>query len=217
MPEKIKTAVVTGKHTFEVPPFHALFRSMDEVDFYPQHLEDFIGDRGGYKDWYDVVLFYIHYQENPDQLPFGGQDVLGSLGETQQGVMVLHHGLLAFRQWPFWEQLCGFSQRNAVPFAYEHDVNLHLEIATPDHAITHGLSTWDMVDETYQMADVDADNTKLLTVDDPRSMPTVAWARTFKNARVVCNQSGHDHQTYENPNFREFMRRSLVWLARLDF
>ena len=36
---KIKTAVITGQHAFDVPGFHGLFRSIPEIDFYLQDLE----------------------------------------------------------------------------------------------------------------------------------------------------------------------------------
>ena len=41
---KIKTAVITGQHAFDVPAFHALFRSLDEVDFYLQDLDNLAAD-----------------------------------------------------------------------------------------------------------------------------------------------------------------------------
>ena len=31
---KIKTAVITGQHAFDVPGFHELFRSIPDIDFY---------------------------------------------------------------------------------------------------------------------------------------------------------------------------------------
>ena len=37
---EIKTAVITGQHAFDVPGFHALFRSIPEIDFYLQDLEN---------------------------------------------------------------------------------------------------------------------------------------------------------------------------------
>ena len=39
------------------------------------------------------------------------------------------------------------------------------------------------------------------------------WARRYRNARVFCLQSGHDSRAYENPNFREVVRRGIVWLS----
>ena len=44
--DKTSVAVVTGGHSFDVPGFHALFRSLPDVDPYIQHMEDYIHDSG---------------------------------------------------------------------------------------------------------------------------------------------------------------------------
>ena len=49
---KIKTAVITGQHAFDVPGFHGLFRSIPEIDFYLQDLENFAADAGNVRDQY---------------------------------------------------------------------------------------------------------------------------------------------------------------------
>lgn len=37
--DKIKVAVITGHHSFDVPGFYGLFRSIADVDFYMQSLD----------------------------------------------------------------------------------------------------------------------------------------------------------------------------------
>ena len=68
-----------------------------------------------------------------------------------------------------------------------------------------------MLDETYVVAEPDADSELLLFTDDPKSMRSIAWTRRYKNARVFCFQSGHDHNAYENPNFRLVVSRGIQW------
>lgn len=55
---KINTAVITGQHAFDVPGFHGLFRSIPEIDFYLQDLENFAVDAGKVREQYDVLVFY---------------------------------------------------------------------------------------------------------------------------------------------------------------
>ena len=43
---KIKIALITGQHPFVVQDLQGFFRSIDEVDCYPQHMEDFVNDIG---------------------------------------------------------------------------------------------------------------------------------------------------------------------------
>jgi type 1 glutamine amidotransferase len=214
--KKIKTAVVTGRHPFDVPAFHTLFRSLPGIDFYPQHLEDFVTDAGKVRDWYDVVVFYNFHQETPGDVQGwyekAAKESLERLGETRQGILLLHHALLAFKGSPLWSELTGVQERT---FGFFMNQSLRVHVANAEHPITRGLSDWDMVDETYTMADampVDG-NTILLTVDHPQSMKTLAWTRQYRNARVFCWQSGHDGQTFANPHFRTVMARGIEWLA----
>ena len=70
-----------------------------------------------------------------------------------------------------------------------------------------------MVDETYLMNDATEGSQILLTTDHPKSMRTIAWTRQFKNARVYCLESGHDRETYVDPNYRAVLSRGILWSA----
>ena len=41
---QVKVAIVTGHHEYDVINFQRMLRSFPDIDFYPQHLEDFILD-----------------------------------------------------------------------------------------------------------------------------------------------------------------------------
>ena len=90
-----------------------------------------------------------------------------------------------------------------------------IEVANADHPITQGISDWDMTDETYTMRNAGPDSEVLLTAKHPKSMNTIAWTRSFRNCRVFCFQSGHDNETWVEPNFREVLRRGILWSARM--
>ena len=143
------------------------------------------------------------------------KDMLEMLGETNQGVLVLHHALLAFRQWNFWSNLVGIAERG---MGYHHDQTIQVDIANPDHPITHGLHPWTMTDETYTINNATSQNNDiLLTTHHPQSMHTLAWTRQFKQARVFCYQSGHNHTAFNDPNFRAVLqrRKSYGWHSAL--
>ena len=205
---KIKTAVVTGQHAFDVPGFHALFRSMPEIDFYLQDLENFAADAGKVRDQYDVVVFYNFHRETPDEGRI--KETLEQLGGSQGGILVLHHAILAFPQWQLWSDLCGIQDRR---FGVQAEQPVRVGIANPQHPTNQGLTAWEMVDEIYIMADAGEDSERLLTTDHPDSMKTLAWARQYKNARVFCCQSGHDNQVFADPNFRTVISQGIQWLA----
>ena len=89
----IMTAVVTGNHPFEVVEFASLFRSLPGIDSYPQYLENWVDDMSHVRDKYDAILFYNMHMEPPSK---EAKAALEALGEVEQGIIFLHHGLLSF-------------------------------------------------------------------------------------------------------------------------
>ena len=208
--DDISAAVITGGHAFDVPGFHALFRSLPGVDSYIQHMENFASDVGKVRDRYDVLVFYNMPREDPEGRVKGALEALGTTG---QGVLLLHHGILSHREWPFWDELVGITDRMA-DFEFQHGVRLRVDVADAEHPITQGLEPWDMVDETYLMNEPGEGCQVLLTVDHPKSMSAIAWTRSFRDCRVFCLQSGHDNETYVDPSFRTVLSRGIQWCAR---
>jgi hypothetical protein len=213
--EKIRTAVITGGHSFEVVPFHELFRSLPGVDAYIQHLDDFASSPQEVRDSYDALCFYFFPREGPTdegQPWWAGKpkEVLEQIGQTKQGIVVLHHAILAYPGWPLWADLVDIENRD---FDYYHDEQVNVYPTPGEHPITEGLSAWTMIDETYDMADAGAGSEILLTTDHPRSMTTIAWTRTYGQARVFCNELGHDSQAWEHAHFRTVLERGLQWVV----
>jgi uncharacterized protein len=209
-----RVAVVTGHHPFDVLGFHAMFRSLPEADFYIQHMEDFAYSSSEARAGYDVVLFYNMHTETPtgegSYYDRGIKAALEPLGQTEQGILLLHHAILAFPDWPLWSDIVGIWDRR---FEFYHDESIHVEVANPEHPITHGLDAFDMVDETYAMADAGDGSEILLTTQHPRSMRTLAWTRQYKKARVFCLESGHDNSAFAHPLFRTLVSRGIAWCA----
>jgi hypothetical protein len=212
----VKTAVVTGGHRFDVVNFHHLFQGLEGVQPYVQHMDDFASSPEEERDSYECVVFYTMLRDSPSDEGRPGyagkpKAALEHLGETGQGILVLHHAILAYPKWPLWSDLVGIGDRS---FGYHFSQSVRVETADGAHPITRGVASWEMVDETYTMADAGADSEVLLTTGHPNSMRTLAWARTHKNARVFCFQSGHDNETWLDRGFREVLRRGIHWAAR---
>jgi hypothetical protein len=188
--DKIKVAVVTGQHPFDVPSFHEVFRSMSEVDFYPQHIEDFVF--GDARRQYSVVVFYNCHTATPgDGQNWGDKEMLAALrevGKTAQSIFVLHHAVVAFPKWQLWSDIVGIQDRSGV--SGDPDQTIHIEVPNKEHYITRGLMPFSIVDEVYAMKDAGEGSDILLTTDHPESMKTIAWTRQYKKARVFCYQSG---------------------------
>ena len=212
----ITVAVVTGGHAFDVVGFHKLFRGLDGVDAYIQHMDDFAHSPEAVRDSYDAILFYSMMVDPPtdDGLPgYAGKPktTLERLGGTEQGIVILHHAILAYPQWPTWNEIVGIQDRS---FDYFDDQRVHTEIAAPDHPVTRGLADWEMVDETYLMNDAGEGCEVLLATDHPQSMHPLAWVHHYRKARVFCYAAGHDDHAWSNPGFRQVLTRGLLWTAR---
>lgn len=212
---QIKTAVVTGGHSYQVVEFRRLFRALEGIDAYVQHIEDFASSAEEARDSYDVIVFYfmpLGAPSDEDNPWYAGnpRTALAHLGTTEQGLVILHHAILAYPDWPVWRTIAGIEKRE---FDYHHDQEVTLDIADADHPITWGLTRWKMVDETYEMNEPDPDSHVLLTTDHAKSMKSFAWTRTYRNARVFSFAAGHDNQTWTNRQFRTVLTRGIHWAA----
>jgi type 1 glutamine amidotransferase len=215
MKSEIKLAVVTGGHSYDVVNFYNLFRSMKGVDLYIQNMDDFASSAKEVRQSYDAVVFYIMLMDGPKDEGhpwYAGKPLtaLSELGETKQGVVILHHAILAYPQWREWNDMVGIGDRK---FGYHVGERIHVDVTNCDHPITKGLKGWTMTDETYTMADAAEGSEVLLSVTHPKSMRHIAWTRQHKNSRVFTFQSGHDHATWGDPNFRTVLRRGIQWSA----
>lgn len=212
----IRLALVTGGHSFQVPPLYQVFRHLSDVDFYPQAIDEFTAEPE-IAAAYDVVLFYtMHCFQPGDELPwYQGKlfSTLEQLGHKNQGIGILHHSLVAFPQWSFWSELVGITERETIAAYCGETVSTHVQDA--QHPITQGITSWIMRDETYQMAEPDEDGSNhiLLTTNHPKSMKALAWTRTFRGSRVFCYQAGHDAAAFGDSNFQRVQHNALRWLA----
>jgi hypothetical protein len=51
-------AVLTGGHPYDAPNFNRMFRSIPDVEYYVQAIDEFCKDAGSCADQYDVIMFY---------------------------------------------------------------------------------------------------------------------------------------------------------------
>lgn len=211
---KLATAVITGNHPYDVPNFHALFRSFENIDPYIQTLEDFVHDWGRVQQAYDVIVFYNMHGPRPsdDETWFGQplQDTVRRITQSGQGLVMLHHAVLAFLEWKEWADILGMDDRT---FDYHMEQQLSIE-PIANHPITELLKPWSMQDETYEMRPVTKDAAILLETNHAKSIKTLAWARQHKEARVACTVLGHDNSSWADDNFRRLLCQSILWAGR---
>jgi hypothetical protein len=214
--DALKAALITGQHTYDALGMHGALRSISGVDWVVQSLDNFAGNEGDRNGDYDVLVFYNFHQEIPggetNWWEQGQREVLERLGSTGQGLLILHHAILAYPEWDFWSDLTGISKRT---FDYRDRAVFEVTVADKDHAITAGLpDSFVFEDETYLMDPADEGNHVLLETESADSMRTIAWTRRFRDSDVFCYQSGHGAAAFAHPVFREVLARGVRWLAR---
>jgi len=213
MDKKLKVAVVTGVHQYDVMGLNKLFGEISGIDAYILNMFDFATDTGKGSASYDVVVFYnMHGDMNGESMEAKKtREAIESLGKTKQGIVLLHHAILAYRDNPIWNAISGIEKRK---FDYFLDEKVSYDIVNPNHPITLGVNKFDMIDEVYTMDSASEDSDILITTDHPKSMKTIAWTRKYQSSRVFCYESGHDSTSYENNSFKQILRNGIMWAAR---
>jgi uncharacterized protein len=213
-PHTIKLAVITGQHPFDVIGFTTLLRSMPGLEFYLQNLDNFAAADQKTRDSYDVLMFYNFHRETPGNeqnwWEKGIKESLENIGKTKQGVLILHHALLAFINWEFWSDLIGIPDRSHAVLPGQTVVS---DIVNPGLAISQSLTPWEMIDEIYTMAEPGEESEVILRTRNPLSIKALAWTRQYQQSRILCYQSGHDRNAYDNLNYRAFLQQGISWLA----
>lgn len=212
----LRVAVITGGHSFDTLEFQQLFRALPGIDACVQHIEDWGAATPEVRAAYDVVVFYIMTMDTPSDegLPwYAGKrlSALSELGREGQGIVVLHHAILAFPEWQPWNDLVGIQNRK---FGYHWEGDPTTEVADATHPITRGLpaATWSLKDETYTMDEPTGPDVRLLlTTKHHKSMKANAWTNRYKGSRVFCYQSGHGAAVYADANFRTILDRGIRW------
>ena len=216
---KIRVLVVTGGHEFEKESFFKVFKDNPDISCkmveHPNAHALLTAEAA--KDW-DVLVMYDFNQ----QISAEAQANFVARLKDGKGLVVLHHAIAAYPAWPeYWDivgahyyleptNIAGVAKARS---AWKHGVDFRIHIADPEHPVTRGLHDFAIHDETYKGFDVSADCHPLLTTDEPESNHVIGWAKTYKGARVVYIESGHDHSAYENPNYQQFVRQAIQWVA----
>jgi len=218
-PAKIRVLVVTGGHDFERDGFFSLFKGYDDLEYqeaaHPKANDMYAPDKIGS---FDVIVLYDMVQEITDQQKAN----LVSALRRGKGLVVLHHAIANYQEWPEYEKIIGgryYLEPKVVNgvqkqrSAYQHDVKLTVNLADPKHPILKGLKDFEIVDEVYSLFDVSPSVRPLLKTSHPQSNPVVAWTHRYGRSRVVYIQLGHGPTAYSNPSYRRLVANAIRWAA----
>lgn len=217
--DKLRVLVVTGGHDFERQPFLALFAGFTNMTCrVVEHPSADALFRPEATNQYDVVVCYDMWQPIDD----AAKANFVNLTTSGTGVVILHHAIANYNEWDDYAELLGaryylrpktIAGVEKARSQYQHDVQIKVKIAAPNHPVTRGIQDFEIHDETYKGFDVASGVTPLLTTAEPLSGPVIGWAKQNGKSRWVFVQLGHDHFAYENPNYRQLLQQSICWVA----
>jgi hypothetical protein len=216
----IGVLVVTGGHGFEREPFLQMFRDNADIAFtHAEHAKT--GATAYERDdlfTYDVVVLY----DMPMSITDAQKARFLAFLKRGTGLVVLHHALVSFQDWPEYERIIGGRYPEPEParpglvtkrVGYEHDVEIPVVVASRDHPVTAGISGFTIRDEIYWGFRVERDVTPLLITTHPKSGQPLAWARTEGTSRVVVIQPGHGPSAFANTEYRRLLAQSIRWAS----
>ncbi len=213
MCEKLQVAVLVENHPYDVVNFQKMLDSFTGCACFVQPIDLFVQDEQN-RDHYDVALWYNMNWNEPEENSVLRRYMEESIGNTGQGIVLLHHALLTFQAWQTFTNVSGLSNRGGDTFQFHQNETVDEHILLPAHPIVNGLEDFVLVDETYTIGEPDQPgNEILITTQNASSLKNIAWTRRYKNSRVFCYASGHDNAAYSNENFRIVVARGLAWAA----
>lgn len=218
----VKVLVVTGGHPFEREPFFQMFSGFKEIQWdsaeQPQ-ANVLLASEKAFQ--YDVIVLYDMWQEiTPEQKTA----FLKLFREKGKGLVALHHSLDSYQNWDDYARLVGgrhFLGPGRSPDGktydrseYHGDVTYQVKILDTKHPVTKGFPGFEMRDETYKNFWRSPSTKPLLGVQHPLSDPVIGWAQQQGRGRIIYLQPGHGPSAYNNPLFRELVRRAILWTSR---
>jgi type 1 glutamine amidotransferase len=205
----VRVELVTGGHDHDASFYGVLEGNRDLAVTVNPHPNAYSRDL---RDRFDVVVLYDLVQEA------SGRKNLQDFVESGKGVVVLHHAIADFNDWPWWcEQVVGgkylMKPANGMPAStYKHDEELDVRPVV-DHPVTKGVGAFRIFDETYKGMWISPKVKVLLKTDNPTSDGPVAWISPYEKSRVIYIELGHDRKAHENPAYRTLVHNAILWAA----
>lgn len=209
--DAVRILVITGGHDHETG-FYSLFDGYSDLAWAPVSSSKTAFKSDIRKD-FDVLVLY-DFSTDLDEI---GKSNLQAFAESGKGIVVLHHALLSYQQWPWWyEQVVGGRYRlapdgNAPASAAKEGGDFYV---TPvPHPITAGVGPFHILDESYKRMWMSPAIKPILTTDNPDSDSIIGWVSPYARSRVVYIELGHGHTAFRHPEYRKLVHNAILWGA----
>ena len=206
--------MVTGGHEYDTS-FYTLFQNQPDLRWdHRLHRASAEAFDRNLAEKYDAVVLYDMAQNiTEDQ-----KRHLTAFLDGGGGLVVLHHALASFQNWPEYSRLIGGKYflkpgGDQAASGFQHDTWIQVKVEDPQHPVTQGLSAFRIYDEVYNHCWVSEEAKVLLTTDHPNSNKALAWISPHPRARVVYIQLGHGEPAHSHPGFQRLVAQAIRWAA----
>lgn len=205
--KQLQVLVLWGGHGFPEKPFRELFES------FPDMKCTFVEEKAGGEafenidNWpYDAIVMY-NFEKNPSEK---AKENFLKLLDRGVGLLVLHHGLHAYKNWPEFQKITGIT---SFVVNSKDDVKYDIHIEDPKHPIVQGMKDFSVKDETYNGNKVDPSVHVILTTSEPTNTKEIAWVHTYRKSPVCYLQLGHGTSIYGQKEFQAVLGNAIRWTA----
>jgi type 1 glutamine amidotransferase len=211
--DTVRGLLITGGHD-HFTSFYTLFQGHDEDLARMPVMSSATAFQSDLRGKYDVLIMYDFSRD----LTETGRKNLRDFVESGKGIVVLHHSLLDYQDWPWWYQhVVGGSYRlrregDRPSSTYKQDQKIFVA-PEGSHPITRGLEPFHVMDETYKRMWFSPRIRPLLITDNPNGDRLLAWVGPCDTSRVVAIQLGHGPTVFNHPSYRTLVHNAILWAA----
>jgi type 1 glutamine amidotransferase len=179
---------------------------------------------------YDFLVFNYCNWEDPDALWTSSKEALKTYVQDGGGLMFIHFANGAFHfslpdagasDWPYYRKLCRRVWNHDGNSTHDKYGTFTVNIVDAEHAVTKGLSTFEVMDELYYNQEGDEDIHVLLSAisNDTGKEEPQAWVYEInhangKNSRVFQTVLGHDTVSLKVPELQKVLSNAGMWLSQ---
>ncbi len=218
--QPVRVLITYGGHDFEEAAFWSMFDSMEGIQYDRMELPQAF-DRLGpdLADQYDVL---VRFDMLDGMTPEQRRAFVELLRDRGIGLVSLHHNLGSHRNWEDYREIIGGSYlfasakihgRDYEASDYHHWDRTQYTPVALEHPITKGIGSFLEIGggETYERCYVADDVQVLLKTDQKQTTPEQMWVKSFGKSRIVYLMPGHGPQSWDVPEYREILRRAIIW------
>jgi uncharacterized protein len=126
-------------------------------------------------------------------------------------VLAMHSSATSLTAMPRWPDILGGRWVRGVSM-HPPMAPATITVSPVAHAVTAGLSDFEVVDERYSFLETRPGTTVLCQHDYEGRWHPVVWARETDRSRVVYDGLGHEAASYDSQGHLELLRRIVRWL-----